>query len=412
MISQISNYAYPREASYNTNASAPTTGMEAQDPNALATAPTGTDSFTSASNLAPTTAPAEEPQKKGPNYLAWGALGAAVLTGGLLLGHHNLGWFKKAVEEGADDLANGAAAASKGAVDAIDNVAANTPVAKAQETVAHTLEGINFGTSSADDIAKALLNSKLAKENAETVRIASLTRGGLDQALHSSTGHDFATFEQVVKGQSLHELNPANKKAVYDTLVDSTDPLDKIRLETGTWKTNRVEALDNGKTIVHADFVPGEVYTPEQQAVRSILSHGAASNDPATVRGSVAKANGLVQYNGGSVERTLDGYKIQTSAGAYVHHIPSGSYISANPLNEANMVDEYGQTFSNAQRDAYFNLREAVEAGTATEAQIKQYQKYGSIKTLLPIGHASSPNGGGLFRIPTGATQLDTSVGF
>ncbi|MCE2930038.1 MAG: hypothetical protein LW809_01445 [Vampirovibrionales bacterium] len=395
------NYNYaPREAGYPASSDA---GI-APDQTSFAPASTGVDSFNS-SNLAP--APAPE-AKKPVNWLAWGALATLAIPAGILLAKNGK------VDEAAKLAKEGGEALSKGAGDAIDkvdNVAGKT-VAKAQETVAHTLEGINFGTSSADDIAKALLNSKLAKQNAETVRIASLTRGGLDPALHSSAGHDFGAFEAVVKGQALHELNPANKKAVYDKLVDSTDPLDKIRLETGTWKTSRVEELENGKKIVHADFVPGEVYTPEQQAVRSILSHGAESNDPATVREAVTKANDLVKHNGGKVERTPDGYYIKTSTHADEHHIPNGSFISANPLHEANMVDEYGQAFSQAQRDAYFNLRAAVEGGTATEAQIKQYEKYGSIKTLLPIGHIESPRNGGLFRIPTGATQVDNSVGF
>jgi hypothetical protein len=144
MISQISNSAFPREASYNTtSAPAPTTGMEAQDPTALAPATTGVpgDSFnSSATTLAPTTAPAEEQKKKGPN--PW-AVGAAVLGIGtaVAFGANHVfkwGWLEEAVQEGGEAAADAAKNMVQGAGDSIDNVAGKTPVADASQAVIHT----------------------------------------------------------------------------------------------------------------------------------------------------------------------------------------------------------------------------------------------------------------------------------
>jgi hypothetical protein len=129
---------------YNPNSGYLRTGAEPSVPvdpalqaDTTALAPAGTDSFnSSASNLAPTTAPAEEPKKKGPNYLAWGALATLAIPAGiLLLKNGKVDEAANLAKKGADDIANDAAAAAKDAGDAINNVVGSTHVADASQAV-------------------------------------------------------------------------------------------------------------------------------------------------------------------------------------------------------------------------------------------------------------------------------------
>jgi hypothetical protein len=138
-LGQVSYYPSSGYLRTGAESSVPVDPALQADPTALA--PAGTDSFnSSASNLAPTTAPAEEPQKKkGINYLAWGALATLAIPAGiLLLKKGKVDEAANLVKKGADDIANDAAAAAKGAADKLDNVAGNTHVAGASQAVIDT----------------------------------------------------------------------------------------------------------------------------------------------------------------------------------------------------------------------------------------------------------------------------------
>ena len=412
MMTQLGQVSYYPSYSLARTGAEPTGTVEplaSTDSTALATAPTGTDSFTSASTLAPT-ASTEEPKKQGPNYLAWGALGAAVLTGGLLLGHHNLGWFKEAVEagaKGADNLANGAEAAAKGAGDAIDNVAGNTPVAKAQEAVAHTLDGINFGTSSAKEIGAALRQSQAAKNLAAEERSLALQAEGL--MTHHNINHTWnptAGQPAVSSGVTIADKVFPSNKGEYEALVElaKTDPVAKVRLESGRWETTSFTTTKKtGETILKTTFVPAEgIYNPTESAIVGIL-RSADHSQKGSVNSAVTRANELAKQYGGNVTQSTNGFTIRTNTGDDIF-IPSKAHITAGSYKQGSIIDEHGQALTQAEIDEYFRLK-----GSKKDEEVEAFKRFGQAQVLVP-GRGASPQP--ILQITTGTQVADHSIGF
>ncbi len=387
MISQISNYAYPREASYNTNASAPTTGMEAQDPNALA--PAGADSFnSSASNLAPTTAPAEEPQKKGPNYLAWGAL-ATLAIPAVILGGKSAGWWlKEAVEESgkaADDLAksidgivgkfkgfskqeldglspeqlkqiHGAddETAAKKLLAELKAAAPSTPPAPkptvpVNPAVARGLEGIDLEKSSAVDINRALAdNAQTVKREAEDAqRALEITfEENKDQIKQQARGFEVSKHSTIGYGKTLHRNSQieTESKTLIDGLARTAKNGDAIDKAKATYQLNNGFYKLVGFNDAHQPIYKFEAKPLYSEAEEQVLGlHYAGRTDVAE---EVARANNL--------EYTADGTTLK--GGTKSIELTKNSiddYVALVNGGKAVALNEHGQVMTKEQVAGY-----------------------------------------------------------
>jgi hypothetical protein len=256
MMTQLGQVSYYPSSGYlrtGAESSVPVDPTLQADTTALATTTTGVpgDSFNpSATTLAPNTAPAEEPQKKkGPNYLAWGALATlAIPVGILLLKKGKVDEAANLAKEGVDNLANGAEAAAKGAAkgaaDTVDNVAGNT-VAKAPSPFA----------SSTDDASHIADLITQGFDPAKTkVSASSLTKAG----------QNFTINGEAVQIKNVGDLNKLAKEA-------ASDPRKALELKRGTLIATGQKTK---KGALEYTYRPGRIETPEVESIIAKLSAG------------------------------------------------------------------------------------------------------------------------------------------
>jgi hypothetical protein len=341
MISQVSNFGYyPREASYP--APAPT-GTEAQDPTALAPAPTGADSFSTASNLAPTA-----PEKKGTPWGMIGGIAAGTLAIGygvtaLSQGRWNI--FAKAVAEGGqtvakelteqgqkhldelvksshfdakqlEGLTDDQIKALKADFDAGKSEAALNKVldgfkkttntageagakSKTTSTVAKTLEGIDPETSTAYEINTALKrhNFELETQKGETkFQLESDFAEHEAKIRKQNRFFDLSKHSEIKHGTGLpknHEVEGASEELVEELTKASKNgnTIEKAnadyQLKNGTYKL--VGFNDTHQPIY--EFEPKALYSEAEKQVLELHYAGRKN-----VAEEVAKANGITGY--------------------------------------------------------------------------------------------------------------------
>ena len=359
------------------------------DPNALA--PAGADSFTSsASNLAPTTAPAEEPKKKG--GINWGGVALATVAGAALVGtglhgKAHWGWFKKAAEEGGeafakgaddivgkfkvfskDDLAGLSAEQLKQIHDASDETAAKKllaelkaaapstppapkPTVPANSTVARGLEGIDPQKSSAVEINRALAdNAQTVKREAEDAqRALEMTfEDNKDQIKKQARGFDVSKHSTIGYGKRLPLASQIETES--QTLIDGLaitakkgDAIDKAKanyqLNNGSYKL--VGFNDAHQPIYKFEAKP--LYSEAEEQVLGL--HYAGRTDVAE---AVARANNLEYTAGGTTLKVQGGTKsielTKNSIDDYVALVNGGKAVA---------LDEHGQVMTKEQVAGY-----------------------------------------------------------